>query len=145
MFWEQKHSNVWIHNVPKILPKESFEKMKASFWCFLRSSQQVVVRNFSRNNLPNSSYFLEPTQEKKKEKRRNKTKQVHVCGFTWVGVEREIYHLVLVRFRHGCSRNLHIIFLPYLRHITNRLGAERTCIPVQSPQINMKSSSNLKW
>lgn len=116
------------------VPKEHFWRKQSIFLVFPQMWPAGSCQKFSQKQFIIEIVFPGNLQKGKEKGKWNKTSfrmWVYVCGCG--EREREIYHLVLVRFRHGCSRNLHIKFLPYLRHITNRLGAERTCIPIQSP------------
>jgi len=43
-------------------------------------------------------------------------------------VAQDPYQFVLIKFRHWCCCNFHIKLLPKLRHITDRLKAQRASI-----------------
>lgn len=59
---------------------------------------------------------------------------LHLWAFPAV-VAEDRNQFVLIEFRHRRSCNLHIIFLPYLRHIANWLGAKRACVLIMVPHL----------
>lgn len=58
----------------------------------------------------------------------------HFRGLSAV-VAEDPNQFVLIWFRHWCSSYLHIILLPYLWHVTNRLRAKRASVLVVFPHL----------
>ena len=89
-----------------------------------------TLNSMSTSSLPTTPYKISHIHHFHSSNKKISTKERQWYSYRRFrqGKERITDHFILIWFRHWCSSNLQVKFLPNLWHITDRLRAEGACI-----------------